>query len=88
MHAEASMKVRKTISISEEAQEFLKELSDAYGKSQSRIIEELIMEKAREHEYAKKLKAFDQLIKNAKRYSGKIGNKTLKEIKLEKAGEL
>ena len=81
-------RLRKTISISEEVQELLKELSRAYDKPQSYIIEELIREKAKEYEKAKRLKAFEELTKSAKSYSGKIGNRTVQEIKEDMGNEL
>ena len=81
-------RLRKTISISEEAQELLKELSRAYDKPQSYIIEELIREKAKEYEKAKRLKAFEELTKSARSYSGKIGDRTVQEIKEDMVDEL
>ncbi len=81
-------KVRKTISISEEVQELLKKLSDAYQKPQSYIIEELIRERAREYKQQQKLKAFEELTKSAKSYSGKIGDRTVQEIKEDIGDEL
>lgn len=81
-------RLRKTISISEEVQELLKELSKAYDKPQSYIIEELIKEKAREYEKEKRLKAFEELTRSAKSYGGKIGDKTLQEIKEDMGNEL
>ena len=88
MAMKSAKRVRKTISISEEVQELLKELSRAYDKPQSYIIEELIKEKAMEYEKAKRLKAFEELIKSAKSYNGKIGNKTLQKIKEDMGDEL
>jgi len=81
-------RVRKTISISEEVQELLRELSEAWQKPQSYIIEELIKERAEEYKREKKLKAFEELTKSAKSYSGKIGDKAVWEIKEDMGDEL
>ncbi len=80
-------RVRKTISLSEEVEELLKELSEAYHKPQSYIIEELIRERAREYEREKRLKAFEELTRSVKHYSGKIGKRTMQEIKEEMGSE-
>ncbi len=47
------MKVRKNITLSEEAERFLKKLAREMGKPQSGVIEELIRSKADEKEKEK-----------------------------------
>ncbi len=82
------MKVRKNITLSKKADEFLKILAKEKKKSQSEVIEELIEKEAREYEKKKKLEAFGELLKSAKHYSGKIGDKTIQQIKEEMGSEL
>ncbi len=77
------MKVRKTIYILKEMEELLEELSRAYRKPQSEIIEELIREKARE----RKLKLFKELVSDIEPYRGKIGNISVQEVKVDKLSQ-
>ncbi|WP_164930888.1 hypothetical protein [Aquifex aeolicus] len=82
------MKVRKNITLSKKAEEYLRMLAREKKKSQSEVIEELIEKEAKEYEKKKRLEAFERLVKNAKYYSGKIGNKTIQQIKEEMGSEL
>ena len=82
------MKVRKNITISKKAEEYLKMLAKEKKKSQSAVIEELIEREAKEYEKKKRLEAFERLIESVKYYSGKIGNTTIQQIKEEKGREL
>ena len=82
------MKIRKNITLSKKAEEYLRMLAKEKKKSQSEVIEELIEKEAREYEKKKKLEAFEELLKSAKYYSGKIGDKTIQQIKEEMGCEL
>ena len=82
------MKVRKNITLSEEAERFLKELAREMGKSQSEVIEELIIERSQEYERKKRLKLFEELMSDIETYRGKIGRKTIQEIKREMGSEV
>jgi len=82
------MKIRKNITLSKKAEEYLRMLAKEKKKSQSEVIEELIEKEAREYEKKKKLEAFEELLKSAKYYSGKIGDKTIQQIKEEMGREL
>ena len=78
------MKIRKNITLSEEADRFLKKLAKEMGKSQSEVIEELIMSKAEEKEKEKKLRAFEDMIRTVREM-----NISLKgEITFQKAKEM
>lgn len=68
-HKFMCMKVRKNITLSEEADRFLREIARKMEKAQSEVVEELIMEKAKEIEKEKKLRAFRELIGRAKEIS-------------------
>ena len=57
------MKVRKNITLSKKADEYLKILAKEKKKSQSEVIEELIEKEAREYEKKKKLEAFERFLK-------------------------
>ena len=57
------MKVRKNITLSKKADEYLKILAKEKKKSQSEVIEELIEKEAIEHEKKKKLEAFERFLK-------------------------
>jgi len=81
------MKVRKNITLSRIANEYLKFLAKEKKKSQSEVIEELIEKEAKEYESRKKLKIFEELLKGISSYSGKIGNKTIQQIKEEMGDE-
>jgi len=87
-HKIICMKVRKNITLSKKADEYLKILAKEKKKSQSEVIEELIEKEAKEYEKKKKLEAFEELLKSAKYYSGKIGDKTIQQIKEEMGSEL
>ena len=78
------MKVRKNITLSEEAERFLKELAREMGKSQSEVIEELIRSKAGEKEREKKLRAFEDMIKTVRKMKISLGE----EITFQKAKEM
>ena len=82
------MKVRKNITISKKAEEYLKMLAKEKKKSQSAVIEELIEREAKEYEKKKRLEAFERRIESVKEDSGKIGNTTIQQIKEEKGREL
>jgi len=82
------MKIRKNITLSKKAEEYLRMLAKEKKKSQSEVIEELIEKEAREYEKKKKLEAFEELLEGAKYYSGKIGDKTIQQIKEEMGCEL
>ena len=82
------MKVRKNITLSKEAEKFLKKLAREMGKSQSEVIEELIIERSQEHERKKRLKLFEELMSDTETYRGKIGKKTIQEIKREMGSEV
>ena len=60
------MKVRKNITLSEDAERFLKELAKEMGKSQSEVIEELILKEAEERKREKKLRAFRDMVRLVK----------------------
>ncbi len=77
------MKVRKNITLSKKANEFLRILAREKKKSQSEVIEELIQKEVKEYESKKKLKIFEELLKDIDSYSGKIGDKTVQQIKEE-----
>ncbi|RUM31374.1 MAG: hypothetical protein DSY42_02855 [Aquifex sp.] len=81
------MKIRKNITLSKKAEEYLRMLAKEKKKSQSEVIEELIEKEAREYEKKKKLETFEELLKSAKYYSGKIGDKTIQQIKEEMGRE-
>ena len=82
------MKVRKNITLSEDADRFLRELAREMGKSQSEVIEELIMGMVREYESKKRLKLFEELISDIETYRGKIGKRSVQEIKREIESEV
>ena len=65
------MKVRKNITLSEEAERFLKELVKEMGKSQSEVIEELLLREAKGREKEKRLRAFEELMSDIETYKGK-----------------
>ena len=75
------MKVRKNITLSQRANEFLRILAREKKKSQSEVIEELIQKEIKEYESKKKLKIFEELLKDIDSYSGKIEDKTVQQIK-------
>ncbi|HIO41455.1 MAG TPA: hypothetical protein EYN34_01015, partial [Aquifex sp.] len=77
------MKVRKNITLSKRANEFLRILAREKKKSQSEVIEELIQKELKEYESKRKLKIFEELLKDIDSYSGKIGDKTVQQIKEE-----
>ena len=77
------MKVRKNITLSKKANEFLRILAREKKKSQSEVIEELIQNEIKEYENKRKLKIFEELLKGIDSYSGKIGDKTVHQIKEE-----
>jgi len=81
------MKVRKNITLSEDADRFLRELAKEMGKSQSEVIEELIMKKTQEYERKKRLRLFEELMSGIETYRGKIGEKSIQEIKREMGSE-
>ncbi len=78
------MKVRKNITLSEDADRFLRELAREMGKSQSEVIEKLIRSKAEEKEKEKRLKAFEDMIKTVR----KIKPVLREEITFQKAKEM
>ena len=82
------MKVRKNITLSKRANEYLKILAKEKKKSQSEVIEELIEKEVREYESKRKLKIFEELLEDIDSYSGKIGNKTIQQIKEEMGNEI
>ena len=82
------MKVRKNITLSKRANEFLRMLAREKKKSQSEVIEELIQKELKEYESKKKLKIFEELLKGIDSYSGKIGDKTVQQIKEEMGNEI
>ena len=82
------MKVRKNITLSKRANEFLRILAREKKKSQSEVIEELIQKELKEYESKKKLKIFEELLKGIDSYSGKIGDKTVQQIKEEMGNEI
>ncbi|WP_461830223.1 ribbon-helix-helix protein, CopG family [Aquifex sp.] len=57
------MKVRKNITLSKKADEYLKILAKEKKKSQSEVIEELIEKEAKGYEKIKKLEAFERFLK-------------------------
>ena len=78
------MKIRKNITLSEEADRFLKKLAKEMGKSQSEVIEELIRSRAEEKEKEKKLRAFEDMVRTVREM-----NISLKgEITFQKAKEM
>ena len=82
------MKVRKNITLSKRADEFLRILAREKKKSQSEVIEELIQKEIKEYESKRKLKIFEELLKDIDSYSGKIGDKTVQQIKEEMVDEI
>ncbi len=82
------MKVRKNITLSKEAEMFLKKLAKEMGKSQSELIEDLIMERSQEYERKRKLKLFEELMLDIETYRGKIGERSVQEIKKEMGSEV
>lgn len=86
------LKVRKSITISRRADEFLRMLAEKKGKSQSKVIEELIEKEAdeydRDNKKKRKLEAFERILGSVKYYRGKIGDKTIHQIKEEIADEI
>ena len=78
------MKIRKNITLSEEAERFLKELAREMGKSQSEVIEELIRSKAEEKEKERRLRAFEDMIKSVREMKISPGE----EITFQKAKEM
>jgi NTP pyrophosphatase (non-canonical NTP hydrolase) len=82
-----AMKVRKNITLSRKANEYLKFLAKEKKISQSEVIEELIEKEAKKYESRKKLEIFEELLKGISSYSGKIGNQTLQQIKEEMGDE-
>jgi len=75
------MKVKKNITLSKRANEFLRMLAREKKKSQSEFIEELIQKEIKEYESKRKLKIFEELLKDIDSYSGKIEDKTVQQIK-------
>ncbi len=61
-----SRKIRKTITLSKEAEKLLKELSQHYGLSQSELIEKLILERSKTLVVRKRLEALKGLVNVAK----------------------
>ncbi len=57
------MRIRKNITLSRIADEYLKILAKEKKKSQSKVIEELIEKEAREYEKKMKLEAFERFMK-------------------------
>jgi len=82
------MKVRKNITLSRRANEYLKLLAEEKKKSQSEVIEELIEKEMEEYKAKKKLEIFEDLLKDITTYRGKIGDKTVQQIKREIGDEL
>jgi predicted DNA-binding protein len=82
------MKVRKNITLSKRVNEYLKLLAEKKKKSQSEVIEELIEKEIKEYEAEKKLKLFKELLEDTRFYKGKIGNKTMQQIKEEIGNEV
>ena len=78
------MKIRKNITLSEDAERFLKELAKEMGKSQSEVIEELIVSKAEEKEKENKLRAFEDMLKSVRKMKLALGE----EITFQKAKEM
>ncbi len=78
------MKVRKNITLSKNAERFLKELAKEMEKSQSEVIEELIVKKAKEKEKENRLKAFEDMVKTVRETKPALG----KEITFRKAKEM
>ena len=72
------------ITLSEEAERFLKELAKEMGKSQSEVIEELIRSKAEEKEREKRLRAFEDMINTVRNTKPALGE----EITFQKAKEM
>lgn len=68
-HKIICMKVRKNITLSKKAEEYLRMLAKEKKKSQSEVIEELIEKEAREYEKKKKLEAFERFLKLTKNIS-------------------
>jgi len=83
-----TMKVRKNITLSKRANEHLKILAKEKNKSQSEVIEELIEKEIKEYESKRKLEIFEELLKDINSYSGKIGNKTIQQIKEDMGNEI
>ena len=82
------MKVRKNITLTKRAVEHLQILAKEKGKSQSEVIEELIEKEIKEYERRKKIRIFEELLKSISLYKGKIGNKTVQQIKEEMGNEI
>jgi len=82
------MKVRKNITLSRRANEYLKLLAEEKKKSQSEVIEELIEKEMEEYVAKKRMELFEDLLKEITPYRGKIGDKTLQQIKREIGDEL
>ncbi len=82
------MKVRKNITLSEEAERLLKELAREMGKSQSEVIEELILREAKDREKEKRLRAFEELMSDIETYKGKIKLVFGEDITFQKAKEM
>ncbi len=82
------MKVRKNITLSKEAERFLKELAREMGKSQSEVIEELILREAKEREKEKRLRAFEELMSDIETYKGKTKLVFGEDITFQKAKEM
>ncbi len=57
------MKVRKNITLSKKAEEYLRMLAKEKKKSQSAVIEELIEKEAKEYEKRRKLEAFERFLR-------------------------
>ncbi len=57
------MKVRKNITLSKKAEEYLRMLAKEKKKSQSAVIEELIEREAKEYEKRRKLEAFERFLR-------------------------
>ncbi|EDP75102.1 hypothetical protein HG1285_14579 [Hydrogenivirga sp. 128-5-R1-1] len=82
------MKVRKNITLSEEADKFLKELAREMGKSQSKVIEELILREAKDREKEKRLRAFEEFMADIETYKGKTKLVFGEDITFQKAKEM
>ena len=80
------MKVRKNITLSKKADEYLKILAKEKKKSQSEVIEELIEKEAREYEKKKKLEAFERFLKLTENISIPE-NISIQKVKMEMENE-
>ena len=78
------MKVRKNITLSEKADRFLKELAEETGKSQSEVIEELILREVEEKEKEKRLRAFKDFVESVRGMKISLGE----EVTFQKAKEI